>query len=102
MKADEFMIQLQRVNNSKELVDLLVQASIVAPPLLAPWYPQQGTKVAPLNNTPWVPAGTHGRVDRTSRAYSDGSGCYIIKWSTGKEEEIYKRQHDAYRLVYVY
>jgi hypothetical protein len=96
MRADEFLVRLQQVRDGKQLVDLLVQASIVAPPMKAPWQPMSGTKVAPMNNTPWVAAGTHGAVSNTGGSY------YNVTWANGKVETIYKEQHDYYNLVYVY
>jgi len=96
MRADEFLVRLQQVRDGKQLVDLLVQASVVAPPLKVPWQPNSGTKIAPMNNTPWVPAGTHGTVSDT------GGSDYYITWANGKREKILKEQHDSYNLVYVY
>jgi hypothetical protein len=96
MRADEFLARLQQVRDGKQMVDLLVQASIVAPPLRCPYPPQTGTKVAPMSNTAWVPAGTHGDV-----AMAD-SVNYLVTWATGKKEWIDKETHDRYALVCVY
>ncbi len=96
MRADEFLVRLQQVRDGKQLVDLLVQASIVAPPLKCPFPPEVGTQVAPLNNTPWVAAGTHGKVSY------EGSYSYSVTWPNGREESINKETHDRYGLVYVY
>ena len=96
MQADEFLARLQKVRDGKQMVDLLVQASIVAPPMPAPFPPELLTKVAPMNNTPWVPAGTHGEV-RPS-----GFHAYAIDWANGKKEDMDEKKHAQYRLVYVY
>lgn len=98
MRADEFLARLQQVRDGKELVDLLVQASVVAPPMRCPFPPETGTRVAPMNNTTWVSAGTHARVGNVNRL----SDSYYLEWSTGVEELIDKQKHDLYSLVYVY
>lgn len=127
MRPDEFLARLQQAQNSKELVDLLVQATALEPPMLAPFPPLQGTKLACTKNTPYVPAGTRaepiawcGRPKEYDTSYtgayydqlwksslSDLAPSkpivkYKIKWANGREEEIDKATHDAYRFVYVY
>ena len=128
MRPDEFLARLQQAQNSKELVDLLVQATALEPPMLVPFPPQKGTKLACTKNTPWVPAGTRaeptwwcGRKKGYASATWDNSSearhwelepsdleptkpilKYKIKWANGREEEIDKATHDAYRFVYVY
>lgn len=46
MRPDEFMARLQNVQDSKELVDLLVQATALEPPMLVSFPPAKGTKLA--------------------------------------------------------
>jgi len=101
MRADEFLARLQMAQTGKELVDLLVQASAIAPPMTCPFPPHPGTKVACMNNTPWVAAGTGGDVISGLLRDSDGQ-YWKVMWATAKEERIHKKEHDLYNFVYVY
>jgi hypothetical protein len=99
MRADEFLTRLQQVTSGKEMVDLLVEASIVAPPLRCPFPPEHGTRVAVLTNTPEYPAGTRGQVNSQNCKYNN---FWTFTWGSGRSETINKTKHDQYRFVYVY
>ena len=115
MRTDEFLARLQRVHDGKELVDLLIAAAAVAPPMKCSFPPLSGTTLVCMNNTPFIPAGTRG----VPIEWHDSTGGfwgaitrknletakiarYTIRWSTGKEEEIDKQTHDQYGFVYGY
>ena len=113
MRTDEFLTLLQKVHNSKELVDLLVQASALEPPLPVEFPARKDTKLACTKNTPWVSAGS--RATPTEWQFQGSSNWtqypgnayskvvkYKVLWEKARIEEIDKRLHEAYGFVYVY